>query len=76
MSAGEEHPMNPVRLVGGVALVVGGGLLLSNLFPGQAVLTELMGAQWATLQLFCGILVGAGLVALTMSAQETKIRRS
>ena len=68
--------MNPVRLVGGVALVVGGGLLLSNLFPGQAVLTEIMGTQWKTLQLFCGILVGAGLVALTMSAQETKIRRS
>jgi len=65
--------MNPVRLVGGIALAVGGGLLLSNLFPGQAVLTELMGAQWATLQLLCGILVGVGLVALTMSVWETKI---
>ena len=68
--------MNPVRLVGGIALVVGGGLLLSNLFPGQAVLTEIMGAQWTTLQLLCGILVGAGLVAITMSAQEAKIRKS
>ena len=64
--------MHPVRLVGNLALAVGGGLLLSNLFLGPAVLIELMGAQWKTLQLLCGMLVGVGLVALRMSAWETK----
>jgi hypothetical protein len=52
--------MHPVRLVGNLALAVGGGLLLSNLFLGPAVLIELMGPQWKTLQLLCGMLVGVG----------------
>jgi hypothetical protein len=64
--------MHPVRLVGSLALAVGGGLLLSNLFLGPAVLIELMGPQWKTLQLLCGLLVGGGLVAVTMNIWETK----
>jgi hypothetical protein len=66
--------MNPVHIVGGIALAVGGGLLLSELFLGQDVLTEITGTQWVLLRFLCGTLVGGGLVTIGIGIWETKTR--
>ena len=64
--------MNPARIVGGIALTVGGGLLLSDFFLGQATLTEITGTPWVVVRLLGGILAGSGLVSIGLSIREMK----
>ena len=64
--------MNPARILGGIALAVGGGLLLSDFFLGQTVLTEMTDTPWAVLRLLGGTLAGSGLVAIGLGVREIK----
>ena len=64
--------MNPARIVGGIALTVGGGLLLSDFFLGHTVLTEMTGTPGAVLQFLGATLAGSGLVSIRLSIREVK----
>lgn len=68
----EDRLMNPSRILGGIALAVGGGLLLSELFIGPDLLTEMTGAPMAMLWLLCSLIFFLGVLAVGLSIRDAR----
>lgn len=64
--------MNPSRILGGIALAVGGGLLLSEPLIGQDLLTEVTGTPIAMLWLLCSLVFFLGILALGLSIRDAR----
>lgn len=64
--------MNPMRLLGALALAAGGSLLLSEPLIGQDLLTELTGTQVVSLRLAGIVVIMLGGFALRLGVREEK----
>ena len=64
--------MNPTRLLGAVALATGGSLLLSELFLGPDLLTEVTGIQLLPLRLVCAVAIVVGGFAVGLGMREER----
>ena len=68
----ERFLMNPSGILGGIALTVGGGLLLSEVVVGQELLTEMTGTPLTTLWSLSGLVFLLGVLALGLSIRDAK----
>jgi hypothetical protein len=68
----EGCQVNPMRLLGALALAAGGSLLLSEPLIGQDLLTELTGTQVASLRFACLVAVMLGGFAIRLGVREEK----
>lgn len=64
--------MNPSRIVGGIALTVGGGLLVSEPLIGQDLLMEVTGTPLAALWLSCSLVFFLGILAVGLSIRDAR----
>lgn len=64
--------MNPSRILGGIALLVGGGLLLSEILVGQEVLTEMTGIPLIPLWSLSGLVFVLGVLAVALSIRDAR----
>jgi hypothetical protein len=64
--------MNPSHVLGGIALVVGGGLLLSELLLGQELVVELTGTPMTLLRVWCGMVALLGVLALGFNSGDRR----
>jgi hypothetical protein len=62
--------MNPLRLLGALALIVGAGLLASELLLGRELLVDLTGTPVAFLRFSCLIISLLGVLAIGLSVRE------
>jgi hypothetical protein len=64
--------MNPSRILGGIALAVGGGLLLSEPLIGQDLLTETTGLPITMLWPLCSLVFFLGILALGLGIRDAR----
>jgi len=64
--------MNPARVLGGIALAVGGGLLLSEPLVGQNLLAEVTGAPIAMLLPLSSLIFFLGILAVGLSIRDAR----
>ena len=64
--------MNPSRIFGGVALAVGGSLLLSEPLLRQELVVELTGTLMTILKVLCGMVALLGVLALGFSGGDRR----
>ena len=64
--------MNPSRILGGVALAVGGSLLLSESLLGQELVVELTGTPMTILKVLCGMVALLGVLALGFNSRDRR----
>jgi hypothetical protein len=64
--------MNPSRIFGAIALVVGASLLLSEIVLGQDLVVELTGTPTTLLRVWSGIVFFFGMAALRLSVGNEK----
>lgn len=62
--------MNPSHVLGGIALAVGGSLLLSEPLLGQELVTELTGTPMTLLKVLGGMVSLLGVLALGFSVED------
>lgn len=64
--------MNPSRILGGIALTVGGGLLLSEVLVRRELLTEITGTSLSTLSSLGGLVFALGVLAVALSIRDAR----
>lgn len=64
--------MNFTRLLGALVLAAGGSLLLSELFIGQELFSEVTGMQVGLLWIPCTVAIALGLLAVGLGQRKEK----
>jgi len=64
--------MNPSRILGGIALAVGGGVLLSEILVGKELVTEMTGAPFFMLWSLSGLVFILGALAVALSIRDAR----